>query len=253
VDIDSVNLDQVPFPKLFSDYPIWAVVHCATNYGRGGSTHLQLWEDNVAFGIRLAEAASNAGVPLFLSVGTQLPKEVSVYALAKAHFAEWGRWIQDRTQFLNLRFEHIYGPGDDEKKFLPWVFSQILARAPEIPLTSGLQQRDFIHVDDAVRAICCVLERAESLCRYDSFDVGSGRVVLVRDLLSMVQRLWPEVSGTSVYTEFRYGAKEYRPHEQMELAEDLSAIRGLGWLPQVDLEDGLRGAIEEYLMREGTL
>jgi nucleoside-diphosphate-sugar epimerase len=63
------------------------------------------------------------------------------------------------TRVLNLKVQHFYGPGDDPAKFITGLIAQCLANVPEIRLTEGRQQRDFIYVSDVVSAMLALLER----------------------------------------------------------------------------------------------
>ncbi len=71
----------------------------------------------------------------------------------------------------------VYGPGEAASRLLPHVASR-LARGLPVPLSDGLQRRDFIHVDDVCTALLAMAE-AEHL-PLPLINIGTGQGVSVR-------------------------------------------------------------------------
>jgi nucleoside-diphosphate-sugar epimerase len=220
--------------------PFDAVIHAATCYGRRGEGAATIVESNLVGPLRLLEAATAAGVPAFVNTDTTLDPLVNDYALSKRQFADWGRRISSsgRIRFLNVRLETLYGPGDDESKFVNWVVSRCLANVPSMDLTGGEQRRDFVYVDDAVEAYICLLPSVARLePGFHSIGLGSGAAVRLRDLVETVRDL------AHTGTQLNFGALPYREHEPMESRADISFLLGLGWRPRTSLADGIRNVI----------
>lgn len=226
---------------------VHAVIHTATNYGRTAGETRSVLEANTLFPSRLLEAARNAKVPIFLNVGTSLPRTLNLYALSKSHFAEWGQAIcsSGDTRFIHAVVEHFFGPEDDDQKFITHLIKACLRGKGEIALTSGEQYRDFLHVDDVVDAILLLLEKGLALPPgAHRFEIGSGRAVPVKYVAEMIKQL----AGANTFLDF--GAQPFRVNEPMFSQADIGAMRELGWAPKIDLKDGLRMTIEE-LRRNG--
>ena len=51
-----------------------------------------------------------------------------------------------------MKFDHFYGPGDSSFKFPIMIINQCLKNEKKIKLTKGIQLRDFIYIDDLIRA-----------------------------------------------------------------------------------------------------
>lgn len=227
---------------VFRAHPgIGAVVHTATCYGRAGETARAVCETNTLFPLRLLEAAAARGVALFVNTDTGLPGHVNAYALSKRHFAEWGRQFAGRqaVRFVNVRLQHVFGPGDDPSKFTAHVIASCVADVPELPLTLGEQRRDFIYVDDAVAAYRLLLEAAGDLPEwFQEYDLGMGEAVPIREFAERVKR------AAGATTALRFGALPYRPHEAMTCEADPAALRRLGWDWRTSLDAGIRKTIE---------
>jgi GDP-4-dehydro-6-deoxy-D-mannose reductase len=90
-------------------------------------------------------------------------------------------------------FNHS-GPGQDERFVLPAFAAQIARieaglREP-ILRTGNLQaERDFLHVADVVEAYVGLLTRAQSLPQRSLFNVASGEIHRIGDLLEMLRGL----------------------------------------------------------------
>jgi len=219
------------------------VVHTACAYGRDGETPLQLLDANVRLGVMLLQAilAGTEQPVTMLNTDTVLEPEVSLYALSKQQFSEWGvrlaKLHPERLRFADMRLQHMYGPGDALSKFTTRVLHACHANEPRLALTAGAQRRDFVHIDDVVRAYDTVLHHIGSLGAVDSIDVGSGSAHSVREFVEAVHLL----TGSSTALDF--GALDYRPGEAMLNIADTSRLRAMGWAPRYDIISGLRDTL----------
>lgn len=219
-----------------------AVIHTATCYGRNSESATQVLEANLVFPTNLLDAAATSGVGLFMNTDTVLDKHLNPYALSKGQFAEWGRYIaaQKKIRFLNLKLEHFYGPGDDKSKFTTHVINSCLSNVPELKLTLGEQQRDFIYIDDVVAAYLLLLDKRESFDdEFKEFEVGSGDAVTIRQFVETVHRL------TASTTRLNFGALPYRASEAMFSQADTSELQALDWSCRYSLETGLKQVIDQ--------
>lgn len=227
-----------------------AIVHTACSYGRKGESALEVMDANMRLGVALLQAIlernSLDGTPptLFLNTGTVLEPGVSLYALSKTQFSAWGATLAasspHRLQFIDIRLQQLYGPGDDSSKFIAHVIEECLRNEPRIELTAGYQRRDFIHIDDAVCAYDCIINQPASFAAAsDAIDVGSGEAVTIRDFVELTKQL----AGASTTLDF--GAVPYRDCEPMLCIADTTRIRGLGWRQKFSLAEGLASTLNK--------
>ncbi|MGK5062305.1 NAD-dependent epimerase/dehydratase family protein [Janthinobacterium sp. LB3P112] len=218
-----------------------AVIHLATCYGRSGEDIMTVFETNTAFPLRLLQAARAAEVALFINTDTALEKLTNAYSLSKRQFAEWGQWLAQRNEFtfINVRLEHMFGPGDAASKFTAHVIGTLLENRLEINLTKGEQLRDFIYIDDVLSGYQTLLAHyAENTVNgYIECDLGSGEAITIKDFVELVHTL------TNSRTKLNFGALPYRPGEVMLTQADTSYLKKLGWRVQTSLAEGIQKII----------
>lgn len=219
-----------------------AIVHTACSYGRKGEAPLDVMNANLVLGTAMLQAVMDdaprgTGPVSFLNTGTVLPPDVSLYALSKTQFSTWGATLAlqtpQRVRFIDIRLQQMYGPGDDLSKFTTQVIEACRRNEPRLALTPGEQRRDFIHIDDVVRAYDRILERRYEFAASDSIDVGSGEAVTMRSFVELVRQV------TDAATVLDFGAVPYRANEAMLCVANTGRLRALGWRPEVSLADGL--------------
>lgn len=219
------------------------VLHTAGVYGRKGESMLQITDANIRFGLVILQALMQSAQKVtFINTGTVLDADVSDYARSKQQFSDWGKSIATRSagqiQFLNVRLQHMYGPGDATEKFTSFIVHRCHQHSPEIQLTSGEQQRDFIYIDDVISGYTTLIEKRDRLERVEDIDLGSGVAVKVREFVELAHQL------TQSTSHLMFGTLPYRVNEPMHSLANLERMSSLGWQPQYDLVSGLKKYIE---------
>jgi nucleoside-diphosphate-sugar epimerase len=130
------------------------------------------------------------------------------------------------------RIFHLHGPGESERRLIPWVARELRAGRP-VELTDGTQIRDHLHVADVARGLVALLQPGAA----GEYNVSSGEPVSLRRVLETVGDI---VGGKHL---LKFGARPHRPGETMFLAGDSGRLRALGWTPRFGLRDGLENAL----------
>jgi len=218
------------------------VIHTACSYVYGNETSLQTLDANVRFGVLVMQGLVENGKNVsFINTGTVLSSNVSLYALAKNQFLSWGKSFSERHHFLkfiNVRLQHMYGPGDDLRKFITHVINACHSNASFLKLTTGNQKRDFVYIDDVVSAYKSILINVNSIESMSEFDIGSGVAPTIKTLVETVHAL------TNSKTKLLFGVVPYRANEEMYCVANIERIATLGWKPEFDLLAGLTKTIE---------
>jgi UDP-glucose 4-epimerase len=137
-----------------------------------------------------------------------------------------------------LRYFNVYGPRASAGEYadVVSVFLRQACRGEPITIEgSGEQTRDFVHVEDVVRAN---LRAGTTDAVGTAYNVGSGEVTTVAELAELVR----EVTGsdsTITHTDPRAGDIE------ASLADISRARAELGYDPTMDLERGLASVLDE--------
>lgn len=243
-------VSKLSFVDVDGGYPIViprdvdVVINTAAAYGRSNETVASVFGANLVFPVALLKAAIEQGVRAFINAGTLLPPVMSDYAFAKAAFADYLSTASGSVKRINLRIEHMYGPGDHEPKLVHWLLEQ-MAQRNAVDLTKGTQRRDFVFVDDIVTAIDVVIDKVNTLDSFCEFQVGTGIATSVRkfvtDLGDEFQR------RTGLQPTLRFGTKPTRPNEPDELVANIRQLSAMGWKPEVDVDTGIRRTVDHFL------
>ena len=240
--VKSYDIDIVPLEKPFEECGRFdCVVHTATNYGRRRETAVEVFKTNLDLPLRLIQTATFYNTATFFNTATILYQHLNYYALSKCQFEEWGRIFADqgKIKFVNIKLEHMYGPGDDPSKFTTHIVQSCLKNVPELALTHGEQKRDFIYIDDVVDAYLLLLKNyTERETKFLEYELGSGKAVSIREYVETTRLL------TNSSTRLRFGALPYRDNEIMHSVADISMLMNIGWKPRHDLITGLKKTIE---------
>lgn len=248
-ELYSHNREETKIDRLFQEGGGYdAVMHAATSYGRNGESYRAVLEANVALPLQLLEACIRYETPLFFNTDTfsntaqgSIERLIG-YHLTKRHFLEWGQHLVKMAsiRFVNMRLEHLYGPADSPDKFIPYVVKSCLENHMELQLTAGEQKRDFIHVQDAVRAYVLMLRQGVKMpTSFSEFQVGSGTATPIKTLVHSIHAM------TGSTTCLCFGALPYPPQEIMHSQADVEPLQRYGWHSQISLEEGLLSVIEE--------
>jgi UDP-glucose 4-epimerase len=207
---------------------------------------INLFQQCVRTGVRKVIFISSGGAvygePQALPCAEDHPiLPLSPYGASKAS-VELYLFLYKQTHGLDytvLRYANVYGPRQDmlaEEGRVVAIFSQLMlaGRRPTIN-GDGEQQRDFLHVADAVAANLLALERGSG----QAYNLGVGRPTSVNQIFALLKGL------TGFGGEAAYGPA--KPGEVYRIYLDASkAGRELGWEPRVGLEEGLRDTVRYF-------
>ena len=134
-----------------------------------------------------------------------------------------------------LRYQNVYGPGQSLSN--PYtgilsIFSTRIMNGNDIDVyEDGKESRDFVYIDDVVRATILALEKKEA--NHQVFNVGSGIATSVLDVANILKDLYN--SGVKVKISGKYRLGDIRHNYA-----DLSKIKKvLGFVPKFDFKSGV--------------
>jgi nucleoside-diphosphate-sugar epimerase len=172
-------------------------------------------------------------------VETSREQPISPYSIAKVASTHFIQMLFRSEQFpgVTLRPFLIYGPGQDEKRFIPQVIKGCLSEL-KFPTSEGTQLRDFCHVNDAVNAI--MLAMLSNDANGNIFNIGSGVPVTIRSVVELITKIINK--GKPIFGEI-----PLRPGEAMNLYANIEFIQKvLNWEPKVGFQTGIMNAIDWY-------
>ncbi|MDD5043535.1 MAG: NAD-dependent epimerase/dehydratase family protein [Patescibacteria group bacterium] len=157
-------------------------------------------------------------------------------------------WKQFGIPYVALRFANIYGPrqrSDGEAGVVAIFISKILQGEQPIINGDGRQTRDYVYIDDVVKASLVALKKSAA----GSYNIGTGRETDVNKIFKLIAK------------NFAYPVKVIRgpakPGEQRRSVLDARKIKKeLGWSPRISIEEGIKKTaewIKKFKIKNGKL
>ncbi len=136
------------------------------------------------------------------------------------------------------RCTNNYGPGQDKEKLIPRFIGLLQAGKHVTLYGDGSNVRDWLHVDDHCIALWEVFRNAKRWSIYNIWDSNE------RTNLEVTRMILAEMGKWEDMIEFVTD----RPWHDQRYAIDATKIKmELGWVPQIQFEDGLAETIRYYL------
>ena len=168
------------------------------------------------------------------------------YAIAKIAGIKMTQAYREQynCDFISLMPCNMYGPNDNYDKKNSHVFAAlikkfVLAKKENKKFVeiwgSGKPLREFLHVDDFVRAIILASKKYN---KSEPLNVGSGREISITDLAKLISKT-VKFNGKIKFNR-RY------PDGTPRKILDITKIKKLGWRPKISLEDGIKQSIKEF-------
>jgi len=173
------------------------------------------------------------------------PHPVSPYGASKlagegycsAYYRTFG------VETVCLRFGNVYGPLSGKKDSVVAKFIKRALEGKKLEIYGdGRQTRDFIYIDDLIRAI--QLGANEKKAAGETFQIATNEETTISEL---VERLIPVFERFGIKgTDLVYGQR--RQGDVMRNFSDTSkALEVLSWKCEVELESGLERTVQWFL------
>ena len=253
------------------------VIHLAARVGGIGLNREkpgELFYENLMMGTQVMEQARQFGVEKFVGVGTVCaypkytpvpfregclwdgyPEETNApYGLAKKMLLVQGQAYRQQygLNAIYLLPVNLYGPGDNYDPLGSHVIPALIKKCVNAKLNgdsqitvwgTGSASREFLHVNDAARAIVLA---AEKYNKSDPVNIGSGMEITIRELVSLIVEL-TGFAGEIVWD-------TTKPDGQPRRCLDVSrAEEEFGFRATTGFREGLLETIEAYVADRSRL
>ena len=216
--------------------------------------------------LNLLEASKNHGVGkiVFISSGGAIygeaseyptsegyqPRPLSPYAVSKfssEHYLEYYRH-QYGLDYTTLRYANIYGPRQipHGEAGVAAIFMDNLLKERQSTLNHFMEDekgmvRDYCYVGDVVKANLLALEKGSG----DFFNIGTGVGTKTLDLYDIIFKAFKEVRPELPEKLAMVKKQIARPGDLTKSCLIIEkARRLLGWVPETDLQEGIRETLK---------
>jgi GDP-L-fucose synthase len=223
--------------------------------------------DNLAIETNVIHAAHLAGIDRLLFLGSSCvypkfaPQPIKEEALLTGPLEPTNEWYaiakiagiklcqayrkQRGHHYISVMPSNLYGPGDNFDPLTSHVLPAFIrkfhegrvAELAEVAVWgTGKPLRELLHVDDLAAAVAFCLDHYDG---YDHINCGAGSEISIADLAELVAR----IVGYSGKVVFDTTKPDGTPRKLL----DSSRLAGLGWKPQISLEEGIANTYQWYL------
>ncbi len=246
------------------------VIHLAANVGGIGYNQEfpgTLFYDNLLMGVHLMEEARKAGVGKFVAIGTicaypkftpvpfkeenlwdGYPEETNApYGLAKKMMLVQSQAYRQQYDYNSIFLlpVNLYGPRDNFDPKSSHVIPALIRKFVEarknnesevVVWGTGTPTREFLYVEDAVRAITLATEKYNSS---EPVNIGSSFEISIKDLAKTIK----DVTGYQGQIIFDTSKPDGQPKRKLDVSR---AKERFGFESQVNFQEGLQKTVEWY-------
>ncbi|MFC1788231.1 NAD-dependent epimerase/dehydratase family protein [Patescibacteria group bacterium] len=253
-----LSITNPQFPKLVCKIKPEIIFHQAAQINVRTSVEDPVLDAkvNVLGTLNLIKCAKDAGVKkiIFASSGGAMYSDsvrppyseknpadpISPYGIAKRAgemYLRFGHEVYD-LPYVALRYANVYGPRQNSKgeAGVISIFAERMLKSKAVKINgTGKQTRDFVYVDDVVRANMLAMQRSAT----GIFHIGTGKETSVVNIFKKIKKFTgsdlPERHGPAMVGEVMRSVLDCR-----------KAKKGLGWQPRVKIDEGLKKTVEWF-------
>lgn len=137
-----------------------------------------------------------------------------------------------------------YGPYQFPEKLIPLTITHLMERRPIPVYGTGQNVRDWIYVEDHVRAIALLAEHGQ---RGRTYLIGAENPRRNIEVVHLLCDIYDELSGTNDSRSLITFVKDRPGHDFRYAIAPSAHLKALGWQPLVSFEEGLRHTIAWYI------
>ena len=279
VDRKKLNLENLSkVNKFIKKIKPDVVINCAGKVGgilSNNSYPIEFLNENILIQSNLIKSSFLNGINHFINLGSSciypkkskqpikekylltgsLEKTNEAYALAKIVGLKMCEFYntQYKKSYFTLMPCNLYGPNDNfnlkNSHFIPALIKKITKNKKNEPIEiwgTGKPKREAMHVDDLSSAIYFILKKKlqnnKKLLSYIEkspiINIGSGQEFTIKKFAKIISKILENKNNLKFN-------KNY-PDGTMRKILDNTIIKKLGWLPKINLNNGLTQTIKWY-------
>jgi len=220
---------------------------------------LKIIDTNLIGIINLLNACCKIGFECFINTGSSseyglknkpmsendLLEPINDYGIAKAAATLYCQAIgrRENLPIFTLRLFSPYGYYEGPTRLIPYLIISCL-KNKELKIFTPDAVRDFIFIEDLIKAYFMIVENKEGALPGDIFNIGSGEQYTVKEIFEIIKKL------TKYTKKPKWGKMENDNREiknlKMWIANISKSKIFLNWSPEYSIENGLEETIKWY-------
>lgn len=209
--------------------------------------------------VNLLDACTDMGFDCFINTGSSseygiknkpmsendLLEPINEYGIAKAAATLYCQAIgrREKLPIFTLRLFSPYGYYEGPTRLIPYLIIYCLNNK-ELKIFTPNAVRDFIFIEDVIKAYFMIVENREGVLPGDIFNIGSGEQHAVKEIFEIIKKL-------TKYTKKPQWGKMENDNRGIKnlkiwIANNSKSKKSLNWSPEYSLENGLEETVNWY-------
>jgi nucleoside-diphosphate-sugar epimerase len=148
-----------------------------------------------------------------------------------------------KVNFVWARLFYLFGEEEAQNRLVPDVIQKLLRGLP-VSLTEGQQQRDFMYIGDAVRAVADIYE--SQVC--GAVNVASGEPITVRRLVEII------ASELGNYHLLKFGDRPENACDPVCIVADTSRLNNeVGFEREFSIDVAVRSVVDWWRRQDSVI
>lgn len=213
------------------------IINCMVKYDYN-SNYDDICESNIYLPIKILKTLYHPEI-VFITFNSFYTKfdnynKLPYYQFSKKELKN--NLLKFSSKSISLKLEHLYGPNDNQIKFIPKVLKSLYNNKNQLLLTKGDQKRDFVYITDVLELINQIIINIYKFPNgYNEYEVGTGNSVMLKQFINELK------VQTKSKSKLAFGMKKYENNEIMDSFASLGKIQEIiPWRPQIDYKKGIR-------------
>ena len=214
--------------------------------GRTGTDQTALVQDNVAFTAKYTQTVTKpivfastyavyAGRNPYYETSETNPTDF--YGVTK--LAAEGAVKVNCKRWMIARIANVYGEGDNSARLVPSAIQAILQNKPlQVSANHKTVLRDYIHVDDVVKALWTLANATVNLEPNGIFNVGASLPISGETLCRTIENV--------LKTKLKYEITDKPTREEKRYVSINKMINHFGWQPETKLITGINRTAQYF-------
>ena len=184
------------------------------------------------------------GEPREIPMKEDSPKSpVSIYGVSKltAEMYAYG-YVKEYGMDINpIRLFNVYGPGQGFEWVVPIFIQKVLNDKPPLVFGDGSQVRCFTYIADVVNGMETVRKKGK---KGEAYNIANTDQITMKELAELIIK----VSAKDLKPKIVGFGKETRTKEReiMKRIPSIEKLKALGWIPKVDIQEGIKMTYKWY-------
>lgn len=172
-------------------------------------------------------------------IESKVGKPLTIYGKSKLKATNFliSKYKKNNFPVVVLRFYQLYGPYQDTNRFISFIINSCINNK-NFPCSSGYQHRDFLYIDDAIKAVNKCFDNKKAYGKI--FNIGFGKSLQIRKIINLITRKIRKGKPN-------FGKIPLRIDEPKKIIADVNKSRTiLNWKPETSFKKGLEKTINFY-------